>query len=674
MKKSISKVIMLTFAVVLALSCIGTSSVLAADTAVFMLDSGNINITQTTAGNPNILTLMQNGIVKSNNIPATDTIVIAQQNPLIPTTNNIALGMGVSANIKFNSNINIALLNGSPAISVADSSALSLSTATAFTQVSLTGGSMSPAVTGFNSTVTINSGNFVLNHGIQVALTVNGGTATLTQNTDGISASSAVNLNSGTLNLNNGNIVKPVVISGGTFNLNDGSISSAVTIGGGTFNLNSGTVTGALTLNGGALNVSQSAAFPQNLTVNGGTYKKGNTPLYKTTVTIAAQSPYNGNVTYTCSNPVISTTANAVNGIFTAYLPAGAQTITTELGGILYTATNVPIVAGAPNIATLTSFGTIRPIPPITRKYTGTRFENLGLPSTVYVQLDGSKNELKSFPVVWRNVMYTSSTTASQTIYGDVFAGNVTLKNAPPVVVVTLRRSGNSGGGGGGNYYSDQDSEYSFWQSVLSDVENANSGETVYVYASTNNNMPSTILEKLRGKNVTLEINRSNGSNIIIYGKNVKQIEKGRVTYPMSMLSEIYHNGGAASSKPQQSVPTTAPSTNTAPPAIHQPPTNNNYKPPVVSQSVSESSSGESSSNSESAASIEEDYSSQDEITTSEEEVTPVINPEDIKPKPKPKSQLSPLSIAILVTVIAAILSGIVACIIIQRKSKHDQF
>lgn len=321
--------------------------------------------------------------------------------------------------------------------------------------------------------------------------------------------------------------------------------------------------------------------------------------------------------------------------------------------------TDAYVVAAPLQLPVLNNIGTVQQPAQITGSKVGTSFSSLPLPKTIKVVLDGDVNMVAELPVQWNQNSYNSNTTSLQTITGTLqnIPGHITLNpnTANVTVPVTLYRS--SGGGGGND--NQPNYEYDFWLGIKDRVINADSGDTVRVYAKSYDNLPAVILEKLKGRSITLIIERDKGKDITIYGKNIKKIESGRIYYTLSDLEKLYKDGGKKpdSSSSAASSSSSSSSSATSKPTVISPVIPS--PPPVVSSQSSSESSSETSEQVDSSSS-EEELEEDTELVDAEPEQEESTEPE--------KKKMSPLVVVVLITVIVAAVSGIVACIVLQKK------
>ncbi len=302
------------------------------------------------------------------------------------------------------------------------------------------------------------------------------------------------------------------------------------------------------------------------------------------------------------------------------------------------------------------NIGVVQQPASITGKRVGASFTSLGLPAKVKIVLDGESGNAIECAVKWDSSKYRSSSTSRQTITGTIqdLPSHVTLNpdTKEVKIYVTLKRSSSSGGS------NEHDYEYEFWSDVLDRVKEADSGDTIYVKAGQYDNMPASILEELKGRKVTLIIEPEKGKDITIYGKNVKSVPASRISYTLTELAKLYKDGGSSSSSSSSSSKSSS-STPTWSGSVL--PSSSQPAAPVTPSSSSSPSSSEEESSSES--------SSEEEQESSEEELGPDV-PTDTEPEePEPEEKkMSPLVAVIGITVAAAALSGIIACIVLRRR------
>lgn len=95
------------------------------------------------------------------------------------------------------------------------------------------------------------------------------------------------------------------------------------------------------------------------------------------------------------------------------------------------------------------------------------------------------------------------------------------------------------------------DYEKDFWDSVVNLIKKAKAGDTVNVNAVTYDKMPEAVMAALRGNPyVALIVRWDGGKPVIIPAQTALAYEKGRVYYPLSLLSELYAKVNAALTTP----------------------------------------------------------------------------------------------------------------------------
>lgn len=95
------------------------------------------------------------------------------------------------------------------------------------------------------------------------------------------------------------------------------------------------------------------------------------------------------------------------------------------------------------------------------------------------------------------------------------------------------------------------DYEKDFWDSVVKLIKKAKAGDTVNVNAVTYDKMPEAVMAALReNPYVALIVRWDGGKPVIIPARTALAYEKGRVYYPLSLLSELYAKVNAALTTP----------------------------------------------------------------------------------------------------------------------------
>lgn len=95
------------------------------------------------------------------------------------------------------------------------------------------------------------------------------------------------------------------------------------------------------------------------------------------------------------------------------------------------------------------------------------------------------------------------------------------------------------------------DYEKDFWDNVVKLIKKAKAGDTVNVNAVTYDKMPEAVMAALReNPYVALIVRWDGGKPVIIPARTALAYEKGRVYYPLSLLSELYAKVNAALTTP----------------------------------------------------------------------------------------------------------------------------
>ena len=95
------------------------------------------------------------------------------------------------------------------------------------------------------------------------------------------------------------------------------------------------------------------------------------------------------------------------------------------------------------------------------------------------------------------------------------------------------------------------DYEKDFWDNVTSLIKKAKAGDTVNVNAVTYDKMPESVMAALReNPKVALIVRWDGGKPVMIPAQTALAYEKGRVYYPLSLLSELYAKVNAALTTP----------------------------------------------------------------------------------------------------------------------------
>ena len=590
MKKSVFRILSLVLAVTLAVSLAGIGTVFATGVAgpvSVSLDSGNVSLFWTAQGT--FAVTSGDSTVYNGAYPASG-VIISGQTATAGAPRSISIGYGV----------------GSAA------TPLSLTLA----GVNVVSPASAALAVGGNSFITlVSSGQNWLTGGLSVAA----GSAVYAASYNGGTLTASAVSNAGTLSVLSGNVV-----------VNGGGLAANVDVPGGTLSV-AGSLPGTLTVRGGAVTVNNGVVA--NATVNAGS------------LTLSAGS----------SISALKLTGGTLSVPSASAIPSGA---------VISDAATVAITGTKP-VAT--------PVRPSSiTKNTGTSFDRLGLPTTVRATLNTGIGTTRTInlPVVWDGSNYRSGSSGTYTIKGTLslpstYKNAVTLTTTSTTISVTLRRS--SSGGGGGS--SSTDPDYEFWMQVRDRIESAESGstKTITVTADKYDNMPTSVLEALKGTKMTLVIERSGKADIKIYGRNMHTIPSTQVFYKLDDLAKLYKTTPSGSSSgPVDVKPTPGDVSSVAPPPASSRP----YVPPASSTPPSSSSSSSSSSSEEeSSSSEEESHPDIREDESSEEEPTEDVN-KDVDPEQE-KKPISPVFVVAIVAAVVALVAGIVSYIIIRRREEE---
>ncbi|MEM1484550.1 hypothetical protein V6615_06670 [Oscillospiraceae bacterium PP1C4] len=199
----------------------------------------------------------------------------------------------------------------------------------------------------------------------------------------------------------------------------------------------------------------------------------------------------------------------------------------------------------------------------------------------------------------------------------------------------------NGGGGGGGGDYEPPYSE-TFWEKMRDEIDDARSGDTIKFSTNKLDNMPTSILKEIKGRNITLVISHGR-EKITINGKRMHPIPKNRVFYTFDDLAELYEEQPAASSKPSSS---SKPSVPSVPETVTSRPSQPQFPVPVTPPAPSSSAPSSSVSEPES--------SEEDKEVIAEEESKPAdVETDGEAETEKPKRSKVPLIAAGIVIVLA---------------------
>lgn len=188
---------------------------------------------------------------------------------------------------------------------------------------------------------------------------------------------------------------------------------------------------------------------------------------------------------------------------------------------------------------------------------------------------------------------------------------------------------------------------YDYWMGIREDIAYASDEATIYVEAKDYKIIPVQVLEELKDKDVTLEIDYR-GDSIIIYGKKMHPIEDYRIYYNLKDLQELYETPVEEPELPEEPEQTSAPPVKKAPPKVV-----GTITPPTSSSSQSEASSSSSASESE-----------------PDQPAEAITQPAVVQP-PKPESSVQLWMVITIASGAIAVISVIVCILSIQRQKRR---
>ena len=189
---------------------------------------------------------------------------------------------------------------------------------------------------------------------------------------------------------------------------------------------------------------------------------------------------------------------------------------------------------------------------------------------------------------------------------------------------------------------------YDYWMGIREDIAYASDVATIYVEAKDYKIIPVQVLEELKDKDVTLEIDYR-GDSIIIYGKKMHPIEDYRIYYNLNDLQELYETPVEEPEVPEE------PEQNSAPPVKAEP-------PKVVGTITPASSSSSSQSEASSASSASE--------SEPDQPAEAITQPAVVQP-PKPESSIRLWMVITIASGAIAVISVIVCILSIQRQKRR---
>lgn len=290
--------------------------------------------------------------------------------------------------------------------------------------------------------------------------------------------------------------------------------------------------------------------------------------------------------------------------------------------------------------------------------------------STVSVTLDGT-TEKETFPVTnWDTDKYRSETRAEQTITGTITKTTSDVVDFPSglskkaTAKVTLYRDDNDDDDDNSKYDDNRGDSQDFWDDIKDQIEDADKGDKVYADTGAFDKVPTTVLEELKGKDVTLIIERPVGKDIVINGKNVKTPPSGLIYYSVTELATLYKNGGTTTTSSKASTASSRPSTGGGTTGGGGGTTGGGTttsKPATPSLAPLPSSSAAESSVASSSREEEESISSEEEDI----EADLPVDETEVEPE---KKKMSPVMAVVIVTAGVAALSGIAALVVLRKR------
>ena len=245
------------------------------------------------------------------------------------------------------------------------------------------------------------------------------------------------------------------------------------------------------------------------VTVNGASI-----PSYTNTITVTASVTAN-NVTQTGTATLTVTRPKKCDKTITGLSAiTGEGTISVSSGTVTKTYTVTPTETGSCEYAAGEAHDTLKNHTIKWEIYSGSRSGISVNADTGVLTVDGSK----------------LSRGSTYTIYLRAYLESDPAKKSE--CSIKISRTGSSGGSTSSD---DDDSDSSQWDSIQKKIRNADKGDTIKVSLGSNTELPSYVLEELRGENVTLQMTVSGGYVWTVNGKTVKKIPSYQIYIPLDV-------------------------------------------------------------------------------------------------------------------------------------------
>ena len=214
------------------------------------------------------------------------------------------------------------------------------------------------------------------------------------------------------------------------------------------------------------------------------------------------------------------------------------------------------------------------------------------------------------------------------------------------------------------------DYEKDFWDNVSNLIKKAKAGDTVNVNAVTYDKMPESVMAALReNPQVALIVRWDGGKPVIIPAQTALAFEKGRVYYPLSLLSELYAKVNASLTAPVPTPPSSGTSGGGSSWDISAPSSNNTTYTPTSKDKGTEI---------EAETESESDTETQETETPSESMEESSEVPESVPHKDldiqeiRKTSESKTIAVVLIASCVLLILVVVIIVVLLSIKKKQD--
>lgn len=214
------------------------------------------------------------------------------------------------------------------------------------------------------------------------------------------------------------------------------------------------------------------------------------------------------------------------------------------------------------------------------------------------------------------------------------------------------------------------DYEKDFWDNVSNLIKKAKAGDTVNVNAVTYDKMPESVMAALReNPQVALIVRWDGGKPVIIPAQTALAFEKGRVYYPLSLLSELYAKVNASLTAPVPTPPSSGTSGGGSSWDISAPSSNNTTYTPTSKDKGTEI---EAETESESDTETQETETPSESMEESSEVPESVPHKDLDTQEIRKTSESKTIAVVLIASCVLLILVVVIIVVLLSIKKKQD--